>query len=409
MLINFQKQVNSKMQERWQLFNATDFQSLMYPCFTLCRIVGTFPYNVTNSIFEISKPLYILSIIITCALCVGHLKILHRFKVFKIFTKFEDITASLEVDTYCILAGFIAIVTLILSRLRMRLLQTVMQISSRLSPESYQKLSRLIHSKDIFGSFCLMCAYFRFHSNLGTNSLDMIVFLYTDLLLFTMDMLYINCVCILKACYKDINNSLLHIQEFIINKELSVTISHYEQNNSLLIMKIKSLQKQYLIINETVHKLNIIFSLQLLATIVVGFIEIVFGLYYYFNVIQWYDKVKNSNKQVTNMFLLDATYHITKSMFIVWACETGKNQDQKIRTTIHDVLNSSRDEQIKNELQLFSLQILHGGNTFSTKAFNVDATFLTAMVGTITTHMLIVLQFLKISQSCDERSAINIS
>ncbi|XP_011880411.1 PREDICTED: uncharacterized protein LOC105568942 [Vollenhovia emeryi] len=352
MLINFQKQVNSKMQKRWQLFYATDFQSLMYPCFTLCRIVGTFPYNVTNSVFETSKPLYTLSIIITCALCALHLRILYQYDFFKIFTKFEDITASLEIGTYCILAGFIAIVTLILSRLRMRLLQTVMQISSRLSPEPYQKLSRLIHSKDIFGTSCLMCANFRFYFITGVNSLEMIVFLYTDLLLFTMDMLYINCVCILKACYKDINNRLLHIQEFTINKELHVTISHYEQTNPLLIMKIKSLQKQYLMINETVQKLNIIFSLQLLATIALGFTEIILGLYYYFNVIQWYDKVMNSNDQITNMFLMIITYHITKLTFVVWACETGKNQAQKIRTTIHDVLNSSRNEQIKNEVNM---------------------------------------------------------
>ncbi|XP_011880414.1 PREDICTED: uncharacterized protein LOC105568944 isoform X2 [Vollenhovia emeryi] len=400
-LINLKKRVNSKMQKRWQLFYATDFQSLMYPCFTLCRIVGTFPYNVTNSIFEISKPLYILSIIITSALCVLHLKTLYLFNCFILFTKFENITASLHISTYCILAGLTAIVTLILTRPRMRLLQTIMQISSRLSPESHQKLSRLIHTKDIFGSFWLTCAVFRYYYNINANILDMIFLIYTDLLIFTMDMLYINCVCILKACYKDINNSLLHIQESIINKELSVTISHYEQNNSILIMKIKSLQKQYLIINKTVQKLNIIFSLQLLATIVDGFIELVFGLYYYFDVIQWYDKVMNSNKQITNMFLTGTTYHITKIMFFVWACETGKNQAQKIRTTIHDVLNSSRDEQIKNELQLFSLQILHGGNTFSTKAFNVDATFLAAIVRTTTTYMLIVLQFLKISLSCN--------
>jgi len=37
-------------------------------------------------------------------------------------------------------------------------------------------------------------------------------------------------------------------------------------------------------------------------------------------------------------------------VLIVWACETGKNQAQEIRTTIHDVLNSTRDEQIKNEV-----------------------------------------------------------
>jgi len=34
----------------------------------------------------------------------------------------------------------------------------------------------------------------------------------------------------------------------------------------------------------------------------------------------------------------------------VWACETGKNEAIKIGTTIHDILNSIRDVQIKDEV-----------------------------------------------------------
>jgi len=43
-------------------------------------------------------------------------------------------------------------------------------------------------------------------------------------------------------------------------------------------------------------------------------------------------------------------YYVMKITLIVWACETSKNQAQQIRTTIHDVLNSTRNEQIKNEV-----------------------------------------------------------
>ena len=37
-------------------------------------------------------------------------------------------------------------------------------------------------------------------------------------------------------------------------------------------------------------------------------------------------------------------------MLIVWACETGKNQAVKIGTTVHDMLNTISDEQIKYEV-----------------------------------------------------------
>ncbi|XP_012063697.1 PREDICTED: putative gustatory receptor 28b [Atta cephalotes] len=98
-------------------------------------------------------------------------------------------------------------------------------------------------------------------------------------------------------------------------------------------------------------------------------------------------------------------YYILKLALIVWACETCKNQAQEIRTTIHDVLNSTKDKHIKDELRLFSLQLLHYKNIFSAKALNVDARFFATIVGTITTYMLITLQFLilSISHSCDTK------
>ncbi|XP_012063699.1 PREDICTED: putative gustatory receptor 23a, isoform B [Atta cephalotes] len=101
--------------------------------------------------------------------------------------------------------------------------------------------------------------------------------------------------------------------------------------------------------------------------------------------------------------------YVMKVMLIVWVCETGKNQVREIGTTIYDVLNSTRDKQIKSELQLFSLQILHCKNTFLTKGLAMDATFLTAMVGGITTYMLVLIQFLIAGHSCDEKIEISIA
>ncbi|XP_011705077.1 PREDICTED: uncharacterized protein LOC105460330 [Wasmannia auropunctata] len=117
----------------------------------------------------------------------------------------------------------------------------------------------------------------------------------------------------------------------------------------------------------------------------------------------------NLHKQDDVLILLGTLNGIIKIILIVWACETGKNQAQEIRSTIHYVLNSIRGEKIKYELQLFSLQTLHCKITFSTKGFNVDATFLAIMVGTTATYILISVQFLVMSHSCDEKSALNIT
>jgi len=55
-------------------------------------------------------------------------------------------------------------------------------------------------------------------------------------------------------------------------------------------------------------------------------------------------------RQIGELILLAMIYYIIKLALIVWACETCKNQAQEISTTIHDVLNSIKDEQIKAEI-----------------------------------------------------------
>ncbi|XP_024891993.1 uncharacterized protein LOC112467545, partial [Temnothorax curvispinosus] len=338
------------MRKEWRLFYATDFQSLMYPCFTFCRILGIFPYKINDSIFQASKPHYVLSIIIVSALCVIDLRDLYQSNIFMKITNFEVVTKSLDDNCYDILVSFITIVTFVLSSPRMRLLQTIMEISSTLPPESYQKLSRLIHAKDIFGLFYLIGTLFIYFYVMHNGVFNIMFTVYTVLLVFTMDMLYMNCVCILKACFKEINNNLLHMQKFIVNNEPRVPIMFYEHRNIFLIMNLKALKKQHLMISNTVQMLNTIFSAQLLATIVLTFSEIIFDLLY-FNVVQYnkYDGLFiNLNKEV-GVILSGTMYYFTKIGLLVWSCETGKNQAQEIRTTIHDVLNISRDKQIKNE------------------------------------------------------------
>ena len=104
-----------------------------------------------------------------------------------------------------------------------------------------------------------------------------------------------------------------------------------------------------MIISNTVQMLNTIFNVQLLISMITTFGQISMDLYIY--LIKWHDGlIINLNGQFGKLFLSATIYYIIKLMLIVWACETCKNQAQEIRTTIHDVLNNARDEQIKNEV-----------------------------------------------------------
>ncbi|KAG5338779.1 GR28B protein, partial [Acromyrmex charruanus] len=400
------------MWKRYWLFHATDFQSLMYPCFTFCRILGIFPYKINASTFEISKWYFILLTIITCACGICDLLIIHDC-IFFYKSNLFDITKTLKFICYYTCNGFIMIITYILSSPRMRLLQTILKISSTLPPECYQKLSKLIHIKDIFGiilSIMQISIYFFKNHMLKLNYKDILsaMFIgYLTLLEFEINMLYINCVCVLKACFKRLNENIVHLQKLVVKRCVPKLIYHI-QRNQLFLIQLKILQKQHLMISDTVQKLNLIFSLQLHATIVMTFSGIIFEIYYH--AVRWQNGIIHITFDMHFLdVLMSMTFYILKIILIVWACETGKNQAQEINTIIHDVLNSTSNAQIKNELQLFSLQILHCKNTFSIKGLTVDATLLITMVGGITTYMLVLIQFLIAGHSCDKKIEISIA
>ncbi|XP_018369791.1 PREDICTED: uncharacterized protein LOC108765528 [Trachymyrmex cornetzi] len=304
---------------------------------------------------------------------------------------------------YCalVLGDFIIIISIILTGPRTRLLQTILKISSRVPSKSYQKLSRLIHTKDIIGFLVagIMVIY-------ASRLQIMILFeIYPHLCTYQMDMLYMNCVCILKECFKGINDNLGNMQKFIAtNNELHFPRPiYYKQRNPFLVMELKILKRQHLTVSNAVQMLNMIFGLQLLATTVITFSHISLMLYYHISS----GYLSSTNTLFDGYFLSYMAYLFIKIILIVWACETGKNQAQQIITYIYDAINSTTDEQIKDELQQFSLQILHCNNTFSAKGLTIDAKFLARIIGSIAMYVMIMLQF-KFA-SCKKEMANNIT
>ncbi|KYN14862.1 hypothetical protein ALC57_12971, partial [Trachymyrmex cornetzi] len=377
-----------KMKKKWQLLHATDFKSLMYPCFFNCGILGIFPYKINASNFEISKPRYISSIVIISVSFVSCLLVNYGFIISKIIT-LGSIVRNFEAVCFFTFNGLIMILTHILSNPRMRLLQKIWEISSKLLPsETYRKLSRLIHTKDILSVILLGVQEYVYFSKMRlfeTNHwivrcLITAFLVYLLQLEFHMNMLYVNCVCVLKACFKKIDDDLNYMQRLMTNdmKSSVPSLISSTQRNQIFLIELKTLMRQHLMINETVQLLNIIFSLQLLATVTVTFAQITAGLYDY--IVHWQGEIIITfDRHLLDAILTTMVHYVMKIMLIVWACETGKNQAREIGTTICDVLNTTRDKHIKAELQLFSLQILHCKNTFLTKGLAMDATLLAAV------------------------------
>ncbi|XP_011859884.1 PREDICTED: uncharacterized protein LOC105557296 isoform X1 [Vollenhovia emeryi] len=364
--------------KKWRLFQATDFQSLMYPCFIFCHILGIFPYKINASTFKISKQCYVLSTVVICAVCIYEFKLFYDFTISERI-EFGNLPWILEGTCYYALSSFIVIVTYILSGPRMRLLQIIMDVSSKLPSETYKKLSKMIHTKDIFSFFFLIIVMLISYNKLNYHLTLELYTIYISLVVFQMDMLYLNCVCILKACFKRINDNLVNFREPVLKDVPHLfNRTHHKQGNPFPLMELKALKKQHMMISDTVQMLNLVFSLQLLASIIITFCEITFSLYFYAS--QWpiFTYELHNDLWYSYFLVFIINYQSLKILSIVWACETGKNQALEIGTTIHVVFNSISDEDVKNELQLFSLQILQRKNIFSAKGLKVDATLLAA-------------------------------
>lgn len=346
----FQGQITSKKGRKdWWLFRATDFQSLMYPCFTFCRILGIFPYKINDSSFEISKPCYFLSTTVTCVFCFCLLTVI--VDIIEWYNLY-NVHRLIQFYTFYIFGSFITLVTYVLSSLRMRSLQTVLENSLTLSSKTYQKQSMLIHFKDIFGFSLLSMHALICYYDIPLPILHKMFSTYVSLVMFQMDMLYVNCVCVLKACFKKINDDLANI---LVRNDKSHLVKwvNREQKNPLLLMELKALKKQHLMISDSVQMLNKTFSPQLVTTIILMFIQITLEMY--FDIVHWHNGlsivfIKQFHHKFALFYIL---YYTIKLVLMAWVCEISKNEAVKISTTVHDVLNSTSDKLIKREVLKF--------------------------------------------------------
>ncbi|XP_070521506.1 uncharacterized protein [Cardiocondyla obscurior] len=344
------------MWKRWRLLNATDFQSLMCPCFTFCRIFGIFPYKINISTFKCSRPCYILSTIITCFSCVYVIVHINNI-LLSGGISYGDVTMNLNAVTYFALSGLMIIIMYILIIPRMQVLQTILRISSKLIPsKSYQQLSRLIHVKDILGTILTIIEMFLFFSKTNmfkftfSNILLILFAIYLEMVIFLTNMLYVNCVCVLKTCFKSINDKLTYLQRIVVDDIKSISVYKlFCQGNLFLLLEIRTLKKQHLIVSETVHMLNMIFGLQLIIIISQIFINVTFELYTY--VVRWqHGLLITLDWQFLDVFSTSMIHYLSKIILLAWACESNKNQAKEIGVTLHEILNSTTDKEIKNEV-----------------------------------------------------------
>lgn len=312
----------------------------------------SFPYKLGSATYVFSKPRFVYSTILIVCYVASLLNILYRIN-FNNFTD-DNVASLIHTNLFFFLDGCIILVMYAVSRDRLRLLQTVLETSHILSSHDFNNLAKLIHAKDILGSVFLLAHLPRLFAPDLAIALRHLVALYIIIVNFSMDMFYMNCVCVLKTCFKKINESLLQMIKTLSKDESRSEIwmkkmSHQELRNPLLLIRLKHLEDKHLQISDCVQLLNNTYLTRVVVMAMSSFAVITFNLYFY---MLWRGgALLDQQYQLWFVpYIISAIYHFLKFALIIWACETATNQSLKIHTTIHDFLSIATDASVKREV-----------------------------------------------------------
>ena len=338
-----------KTRKTWELFRATDFESLMYPCVCTCWILGYFPYKYQPPVYSLSKQRFAIST-----------SIMFIFVFLLFFVIYESnigtrinhsIPELIHGNMYAFLDGLVIVVMYLLTDARLSFIQNLSRTSCILSIKDFKDLSKMIHTKDILGSLFLA-----FHiPNCFKHNIFVTVwnltYIYIMMANFSMDIFYINCVCILKDCFKKMEESIRQLRKLRINDHMSTqTFMHHEQMSPLVVMKLKNLEAKHLEISDGVELLNHTFMIRITIAAITTFIVITFDIYFY--IIYSYSEFPVNSKFWYKQYVMPAAFYFIKFWMMIWAYETATNRARKMKTTLWDVFSATNDPFVKREVTI---------------------------------------------------------
>lgn len=141
--------------------------------------------------------------------------------------------------------------------------------------------------------------------------------------------------------------------------------------------KIKIFRKVHSSLCEIKEYLNSSFSLQLLTSVAQAFVMITANLYMLFTTLS--NTEKNGASDLTYPIVWSLS-HITELIFIVVTCTKTSKQANQTAVVVHKLLAKDCESDIRNQLKLFSIQLLHRKISFTACGFfTLDMTLLQAV------------------------------
>ncbi|KAJ9599108.1 hypothetical protein L9F63_010376 [Diploptera punctata] len=223
-----------------------------------------------------------------------------------------------------------------------------------------------------------------------------IIWLCAFLIIWTVQSHFLCFVIIMYQCFSRLNYIF---EQISITKHYSCCSLHKLSKfsnplkASLNIAHIRHLHSYTCDLNECVENT---YSLQILLTVVISFFFIIWLLYALI-AMTFIPRAGKYFKLEGNYSFTNPTcivFCIGKIMLNIVACTTTSNEANRTAILVHKLINKTRDPLIREELELFSLQLLHRKVQFTACGFfPLDFTLLYSIVGAVTTYLIILIQF----------------
>nr|XP_034192200.1 uncharacterized protein LOC117609694 [Osmia lignaria] len=341
-----EKKIKDK-NETWTFFNVTSYRTLMRYCIFVNMCIGFVHFKIVSSRY-ISKFFHHFIFFISFSAI-----LMIIFSICMVLTIY-NVNYVIETDEsmvlYCNFILFLSSMIVIRGRISnystVRMIEKVENVATLLPPKTFCKIAKLVYAKDVL-LFILFILSFLFSVNGFGYIIDCTCW-YVLLSMVAANALYANNVYVLKACFEKINDSLVKLNETVINEEPHFFSRVYQsQENPELLNQLRNLKKQHLKITVAVRLINETYNIQNIGSLTMHFINITFNVYHYVVlytqeniVIVWFSEI--------HMSIIYYTFNL---IVIVWATETTKIQAQQIGSNVHRIVVSTFDKQTTIELR----------------------------------------------------------
>ncbi|XP_072744479.1 gustatory receptor for sugar taste 43a-like [Anoplolepis gracilipes] len=151
---------------------------------------------------------------------------------------------------------------------------------------------------------------------------------------------------------------------------------------------------------DTISLINSAYGVVVLAITITCLINLIITPYFL---------IMETDGRLETLFLvvqiLWCIFHIWRLLIIVQPAYATTMQGKKTAVLVSQLLSASHDRKEIKQLEIFLLQLLHRPLEFSACGlFTLDRTLLTSIVGTVTTHLVILIQFQK---EDDKKDSVN--